>query len=124
MSTAEAHAQPDHASADHHPTPRDYVRIGLVLAALTAAEIATSYIDIPRWMMMSGLIGMAVLKFGLVVAWYMHLKFDSRLFKRLFGFGLILALGTFLVVLGLFALKTTDEPTSQALAPTERGELA
>ena len=126
MSTAEAHAQADHAPADHHPTPRDYVRIGVVLAVLTAMEIATSYIAIPRWMMMSGLIGMAALKFGLVVAWYMHLKFDSKLFRRLFVFGLILAITTFLVVLGLFALKTTDETTSQALAPARHvgGELA
>ena len=119
MSTVEAHA-----ASEHHPTPRDYVRIGVVLAVLTALEIATSYIDIPRYMMMGGLIGMAVLKFGLVVSWYMHLKFDSKLFKRLFAFGLMLAVGTFLVLLGLFALKTTDETTSQAIAPTERGELA
>ena len=122
MSSAEAqapadHAAADHAPADHHPTPRDYVRIGVVLAVLTALEILTSYILIPRWMMMSGLIGMAVLKFALVVSWYMHLKFDSKLFKRLFAFGLILAVSTFLVVLGLFALKTTDSTTSQALAP-------
>ncbi len=45
---------------------------------------------------------LAVVKFALVVLWFMHLKFESRLFMRLFVTGLVLALTLFAVVLATF----------------------
>jgi hypothetical protein len=42
------------------------------------------------------------IKFSLVVLWFMHLRFDSPVFKRLFVAGVILALSVFLVVLLTF----------------------
>jgi cytochrome c oxidase subunit 4 len=41
-------------------------------------------------------------KFGTVVLWFMHLRFDSRIFRRLFVAGLMLALFVYLVVLTTF----------------------
>jgi hypothetical protein len=38
-------------------------------------------------------------KFSLVVLWFMHLKFDSRLFSQFFAGGLLLALTIFAVAL-------------------------
>jgi len=43
------------------------------------------------------LIALSILKFSLVVLWFMHLKFDNRLFSQLFVGGLLLALSVFVV---------------------------
>jgi cytochrome c oxidase subunit 4 len=42
------------------------------------------------------------IKFALVVRWFMHLRFDSRLFMRLFVTGVVLALSIFAVAFWLF----------------------
>lgn len=93
-----------------HPTPRDYVRIGVALAIVTLLEVLTYYfspqqaflgIRIPAGVLVPALLIMAVIKFALVVLWFMHLKFDSRLYLRLFVAGLILALSVFVVAFGL-----------------------
>lgn len=90
------------AHAHGHPEPRDYVRIFAILFVLTLLEVLASYVAMPQWLFVSGLTGMAVAKFALVVGFYMHLKFDSRMFRRLFVFGIILALTVFALVLTLF----------------------
>jgi len=41
-----------------------------------------------------------------VVLWFMHLKFDNKLFKQVFVFGLILALAVYLVMLTAFRIWT------------------
>ncbi|MBW3577669.1 MAG: cytochrome C oxidase subunit IV family protein [Actinobacteria bacterium] len=87
-----------------HPTPRDYVNIAIVLAIITAAEVMTYFFRLPGWALWGGLTGMAIAKFTLVVGFYMHLRYDSRMFRRVFLFGLILATTVFLLVLGVFAV--------------------
>jgi cytochrome c oxidase subunit 4 len=44
----------------------------------------------------------AVIKFSLVALWFMHLKFDSRIFRRFFVTGLILAITVYTIVLFTF----------------------
>jgi cytochrome c oxidase subunit IV len=95
-------AGPAHAPAQHaHPQPVQYVIIGVVLVIITALEIAVSYLDEktigPNWIiLMLGV--MAVVKFTLVVSWYMHLKTDSRTLRRFFILGLTGALILFTIV--------------------------
>ena len=112
-------AEPAEAHADepgHHPTPRDYVRIGAVLAGITAMEVVISYVGgLPRFILIGSLTVLAISKFGLVVAWYMHLKFDSAMFRRMFVFGIVLAVSVFTLVLGLFALKGVDADLPNAV---------
>lgn len=95
-------AEEAEAHAHGHPEPRDYVRIFGILFVLTLLEVLASYVAMPQWLFISGLTGMAVAKFALVVGFYMHLKFDSRMFRRLFVFGIILAVTVFMLVLALF----------------------
>ena len=45
------------------------------------------------------LVVLSALKFSLVVMWFMHLRFDSRLFSTFFVGGLILVAALFVVVL-------------------------
>lgn len=81
-----------------HPSEVEYIKVAVVLAAITAGEVAVYYIAALESLLVYLLLGMATVKFALVVLWFMHLKFDSRLFRRLFVTGLILALVVFAIV--------------------------
>ncbi len=74
-----------------HPGVGQYVEIGVILAVLTAIEVGLFYFDMPRVITVPGLLALTLLKFVLVVMWFMHLRFDSRWFRRLFLMGLGLA---------------------------------
>jgi len=54
-----------------HPTPFQYVMIGVVLVVLTALEVTVSYLegDIPNCLIIVLLLVMMVVKFVLVAAW-------------------------------------------------------
>jgi cytochrome c oxidase subunit 4 len=72
---------------DDHPTPQLCVRVAGVLFVLTALEFSTYYIDF-AWMHAPLLLGLMAIKFAMVVGFFMHLKYDTRLFTRLMGVGL------------------------------------
>ena len=84
-----------------HPTPIQYVSIAVVLVVITAIEIATSYLEgsIPNGLITVLLLAMAAVKFFLVAFWFMHLRTDQPVFKRLFVVGAIAAPVLYLVVL-------------------------
>jgi cytochrome c oxidase subunit 4 len=83
-----------------HPSESQYVVVALVLAAVTAVEVAMYYItSIPDPLLIGLLCGMAVVKFALVALWFMHLRFDSPIFRRLFVTGIALAIGVYLIFL-------------------------
>jgi cytochrome c oxidase subunit IV len=85
-----------------HPEPREYVVVAVVLAVATAFEVAIYYTSIPHPILVAFLMLAAVFKFSLVVLWFMHLRFDSRIFRRMFLAGLGLALTVYTVVLLTF----------------------
>ncbi|MGQ0669487.1 MAG: cytochrome C oxidase subunit IV family protein [Actinomycetota bacterium] len=87
---------------ERHPTPKEYVRIAIILAVVTAAEVAAYYIDAVRSSLIPLLFLFAFIKFSLVVLWFMHLKFDSRTYARFFTIGLSLAITLYLIVLVSF----------------------
>ncbi len=86
------------ASEDHshaHPSESVYIRIAIILTAITTAEVAIYYID---WFHTSGalvpaLVIMSAIKFVTVIGYYMHLKTDDIRYRYTFLFGLVLALG-------------------------------
>src|SRR5205085_6524511 len=83
----------------HHPGPKQYVVIAVILAAVTAMEVGAYYLHIARAVFIGLLLFLAAIKFSLVVLWFMHLRFDNRIFLRLFLTGLALALSVYLIVL-------------------------
>jgi cytochrome c oxidase subunit IV len=90
-----------------HPGPRQYVMVGLVLAGITALEVALFYMDfLPSPVVVASLLILMTLKFGLVVLWFMHLKFDSRTYSRFFVMGLAFAITLYGVVLLTFGAFT------------------
>ena len=98
MGTTEAPETGEHAgSHDAHPTPRQYVHIAVILAVLTALEVSTYFVDFGALAIPMLVVLMAV-KFLYVAGWFMHLKFDSPVFKRLMAAGLAFALVLYAVV--------------------------
>ncbi len=83
-----------------HPSPKRYVQIAIVLGILTAIEIALYYTeDIVGVFTDPILIILAVGKFIIVVGWFMHLRFESKMVNRFFAGGMILALFLFAIVM-------------------------
>ena len=95
---SQAGAAPERA----HPTPMRYTAIALILAVITAFEVAIVYMDFLRPVMVPILIVLSATKFAMVVMFFMHLRFDSRLFSAFFVGGLILAAAMVIVLLILF----------------------
>ncbi|MGH9022633.1 MAG: cytochrome C oxidase subunit IV family protein [Acidimicrobiia bacterium] len=96
------HVDGAHGAASGHPSPARYVFIALVLALITGVEVVLYYIDLPSGLLVASLMALATVKFVTVVSWFMHLKFDSRLLRRMFVTGIVLAVGVFSVVLLTF----------------------
>jgi cytochrome c oxidase subunit IV len=79
------------------------VVIAVVLAVVTGMEVALFYMNfLPNAAVATALLLLMTIKFSLVILWFMHLRFDSPVFKRLFATGLVLALSVFLIVMLTF----------------------
>jgi cytochrome c oxidase subunit 4 len=90
-----------HSTTEHGMSNAGYVRIAVILAAITALEVATYYVDFGALFLPSLLIMMAV-KFYIVVSFFMHLKFDNKLFSWMFYAGLFLAMTVYGIFLATF----------------------
>ena len=103
----------DHPRQDHevqvehgaHPTEAKYVKVALVLAAITAVEVGLYYTEFSQAATNAALMVLAGIKFVMVIAYFMHLKFDNKLLRRLFITGFVLAASVYvayLMTLGVF----------------------
>jgi len=95
MNTATVSEEEGHEEHhDHGLSDIGYIKVAVLLAILTAVEVATYFFDFGVVEIPSLLILMAI-KFQIVVSYFMHLKFDSKVFTYLFLTGLILAMLVF-----------------------------
>lgn len=99
--TSPSHVEATHQHHGVHPGPRQYVGIAVVLAIITAVEVGVYYMTLLRPVLPPILIVLSITKFGLVALWFMHLKFDSRLFSVFFVTGILTAITVFIVFLTL-----------------------
>lgn len=104
-----SHEETVHGVGHAHPSDRNYVMIALLLGVITAVEIAF-YVweDDLGAAVAPGLIIMMVVKFFIVAAWFMHLRFDSKIFSRLFIAGVALAVAVYLATLTTFQFWGSD----------------
>jgi caa(3)-type oxidase subunit IV len=93
-----------HAPHKQHPSAKEYVRIGIVLAALTGLEVWLSYSGIQGGLLIALLLSAAFLKFLLVTMWFMHLRFDDPRYSRFFVMGFAGAVTLYLIVLMTFGV--------------------
>src|SRR3712207_5874392 len=89
-----------------HPGVAQYVEIGVILAVLTAVEVGMYVFreDLGSAITTPALLVLTAIKFLLVVLWFMHLRFDHKMFRRVFFFGVGLATTVFGIVGALFYL--------------------
>jgi cytochrome c oxidase subunit IV len=96
-----ASVEPHHRTHEHtHPSDRQYVIIAAILAVITAAEVSTYFMEDPDIAVLAAILfPMMIVKFAVVCAYFMHLKYDNPIFRRVFVFGLVLAVAVFLIAL-------------------------
>jgi cytochrome c oxidase subunit 4 len=108
------HESPAQSDAHHmahdehaHPTPKVYIQIAVILTIITAIEVFVLYlpdmgvpISGPAMVIIFAILSVA--KFLIVVGWYMHLKFDPPMYRRMFGFALFVALTVATAFIALF----------------------
>jgi len=109
MTTTTSAEHGEHSSHDEHAEHGmsivGYIKVALVLAALTALEVATYFVDFGPFFMPVLLVLMCV-KFFIVVSYFMHLKFDNKIFSFMFYAGLFLAIGVYVAALATFKFFT------------------
>src|ERR687889_848214 len=93
-----AHAPAHDAHA--HPTWKQYKWVALILLLITIVEVWVYYIPsfVASKLFVPSLLIMSAVKFAIVVLYYMHLKYDARLFRALFTGPLTIAV---LTIIGL-----------------------
>jgi cytochrome c oxidase subunit IV len=94
----------DTENETYHPGPAEYIQIGVILAALTALEVALYFFEVITEVVVPALLALTAVKFLLVVFWFMHLRFDTPLFRRLFFGGVVLAFVLYMIVAATFYL--------------------
>lgn len=103
--TASHSAAHGHGPAEHaHPTPKTYLWVFGILTLITVVEVWAYYIPslVESRVFVPALLIMSAAKFAIVVLFYMHLKYDHKLFRALFTGPLIIAFATILALLLLF----------------------
>lgn len=94
MASSTAHAESSHAPIGL------YLKVAVLLTVLTAIEVAVFYIDALSSVLAPLLVVLSIGKFALVAAYFMHLKFDARVYSVAFVAGICLAIA---IALGIMA---------------------
>ncbi len=90
--TPDAHTKP----ADHgaqHAGAGTYVKVAVILTVITALEFSAIYIRALSPIIVPLLLVLSAGKFALVVLFFMHLRYDSRVFSVVFAGPLVIAIG-------------------------------
>lgn len=98
---------PEGAVEEHHPSDKQYALIALFLGVVTAIEVGLYYVD-TGVLNTPLLLLLAAVKFVVVIGWFMHLKFDNPVVRRLFVMGLVLAVAVYLAALATFGVFLWD----------------
>jgi cytochrome c oxidase subunit 4 len=103
------HTNPDvdvHAVGEvhEHPPWKEYKWVALILTLITVVEVWIYYTPFSKTpLFVPTLLIMSVAKFTIVVMFYMHLKYDHKLFRALFTGPLTIAMATLISLLFLFS---------------------
>ena len=99
-----AHAAGGHGPGEHaHPSAKEDLGIAVVLTVITALEVAVFYVPALHPFLVPILLSLSALKFAIVAMWYMHLKFDHRLFSWVFVVPMLFAAAIILALIALLS---------------------
>lgn len=118
---SDAHAEESHGSP---LGPRQYIQITVGLAVITALELAVSYSGLATSVFVPMLIIMSAVKFAVVVALFMHLRFEPGIFTKMFVLGLFLASAILIALIALFWSDPSDALGGEELPPLEHSSEA
>jgi cytochrome c oxidase subunit 4 len=85
-------SEQQHEHEHHIVSPKVYLAVGSALLVLTATTVGVSFIDLGVFNAVVAL-GIAVLKAMLVVLFFMHVKYSSKLTKLTVISGIFIFLG-------------------------------
>ena len=93
-----------HCAHGAHPTAGTYLIVGAVLTVITVVEVWAYYIPtlVASTFFVPLLLILSAVKFVTVVAFYMHLKYDHKLFRALFTGPFLVAALTLIGLMFLF----------------------
>ena len=91
-----------HTTHSEHPSAATYFKVAMALCLLTGLEVVVFFFEWLSYGIIPVLAILSVAKFALVIMFYMHLKFDNKLFSTLFLTGLFLAIGVTFALMALF----------------------
>jgi len=102
---------------DHGPSDRQYFTIFFILVGLTALEISTYWWDDifnadTKKIAVPVLLILMTIKFFMVALYFMHLKFDSAMLKRIFYAGMFMAIAVYVVALSAMNFWTDSGTTN------------
>lgn len=97
----QAGVESEHEPGGHeHPSDGKYVIVAVILAVITALEVLTYFWEeASTTLLVVTLIPMMIAKFAIVCGWFMHLRYDNPLFRRVFVSGLLLAVAVYLIAM-------------------------
>jgi cytochrome c oxidase subunit IV len=111
--TTQAHGTIEHPEgAEHHPGWSTYWKVALVLTVITVFEVWIYYIPafVATPYFIPVLLALSAIKFAIVVMFYMHLKYDNKLYRALFSGPLLIAITILVGLMFLFgkvAIRTS-----------------
>lgn len=108
--SAEARAVDQEEHHGSHASPGSYWLIGGILTVITAVEVAIFYIPALDPVLVPVLLILSAAKFVLVVMFFMHLKFDSKIYTGLFLSGMVLASFMMVALVLLFHVLPNRTP--------------
>lgn len=97
-----------------------YIKLAAALGVVTAIEVGILMMPLPDAAMYAGMYSLAAIKFGFVVAIFMHLKYDNKLLTGIFFSGFTIALATMVAMVSLI----NYQPTKTAINVKDSKELA
>jgi len=93
-------AHTEDAIHEHGASIPTFARVWITLLVLTGVEVFLAYEQVPTLIMLTALLGLSVIKAALIIAYFMHLKFERlSLFLTLFPM-MILCVLLMLIFLG------------------------
>src|SRR5882762_4589416 len=81
-------------------TTKSFIYVWVALLVMTGVEVLLAYEQVPTLIMLTSLLGLSIIKAALIIAYFMHLKFERlSLFLTLFPM-LIFCIVLMLIFLG------------------------
>ena len=93
-----------YGAVHEHPTWSVYWKVATILTVITVAEVWCYYVPgfVATAFFVPTLLLLSAVKFVIVVMFYMHLKYDHKLFRALFTGPLLVAIVTIIALMFLF----------------------